>query len=346
MVKKFNRFLQLKLHHLLFWIVYYIVWVQVYRGFYKNFNDLLLVTLVYAIAHAGMYYCTQYLLIPHFFRKKKIAAFILSFAILLMVSVVFMYFSIRLILGKEMLANFGENPYPIMAMFGVSNIFMTAVLLSIKAMIDNYRNQRVEEKKEKERLETELQYLRAQVNPHFLFNTINSVYVLIKQDPDKASDTLIKLSDLLRSQLYEFGEEKISIEQELSYLENYIELERMRKGNKLAFELVKGPGLQGFKIAPLMLMPFLENCFKHVSAYSGQNNAIRVKLTREKDHFRAQFYNTKEEMAEKQNLLPGGIGLRNVRRRLELLYPNAYSLHIKDLPDSFEVTLTLTIDAH
>ncbi len=346
MVKKFNRFLQWKLHHILFWIIYYMGWVQVYKGFYEDLNDLLLVTLVYAIAHAGMYYFTQYLLIPRFFRKKKIAAFVFSFLVLLLVSVVFMFFAIRLILGKEMMANFGENPFPILAMFGFSNIFMTAVLLSIKALIDNYRNQRVEEKKEKERLETELQYLRAQVNPHFLFNTINSVYVLIRQDPEKASDTLIKLSDLLRSQLYDFGEEKISIEQELSYLENYIELERMRKGNKLAFELVKGPDLEGFKIAPLMLMPFLENCFKHVSTYNGQNNAIRIKLTRENDHFRAQFYNTKEEMAKKKNLLPGGIGLRNVRRRLDLLYPNAYTLDIKDFPDSFEVTLTLTIDDH
>lgn len=344
MVKKFNRFLQLKLHHILFWIVYYIGWVQVYKGFYEDLNDLLLVTLVYAIAHAGMYYFTQYLLIPRFFKKKKIAAFVFSFLVLLLVSVVFMFFAIRLILGKEMMANFGENPFPILAMFGFSNIFMTAVLLSIKALIDNYRNQRIEEKKEKERLETELQYLRAQVNPHFLFNTINSVYVLIKQDPEKASDTLIKLSDLLRSQLYDFGEEKISIEQELNYLGNYIELERLRKGNKLSFELEKDPELSGFKIAPLMLMPFLENCFKHVSSYNGQNNAIRVKLTKEKDLFRAQFYNTKEEIPENPGLIPGGIGLKNVRRRLELLYPNAYTLDIKDLPDSFEVTLTLTID--
>lgn len=334
----FQRF---KLHHILFWILYYVVWVQVYKGFYDNIYDLFQVTLVYAVSHASMYYVTQYVLIPFLLRKRRIVFFILAFTGLLFGAVVFMFFTIQWILDNNLVGNFGPSLASILIAFGFSNIFMVALLVSVKMILDKMRNQHQEERKEKERLETELQYLKAQVNPHFLFNTINSVYVLIKNDPEKASETLIKLSDLLRAQLYDFGIDKIPIEQEISYLENYIELERMRKGDKLKFEYQKSDSLQGFSISPLLLMPFLENCFKHMSSYSGHENIIRVKFDVEENEFLAVFFNTKEE--NQAIVGPGGIGLKNVRRRLDLLYPKAYKLTIQDRPDSFEVNLKLKI---
>lgn len=344
MKKAFHIFLSYKLHHVLFWLVYYIGWVQVYKGFYDRLHDLLWVTLVYAIAHAGLYYTTQYVFIPLLLRKRKIAAFIFSFGGIMIASVFFMFFAIQLILGKEQIRSFGDSVTPILISLGFSNLFMTGILLSVKALMDSFRNQRKEEKKEKERLETELQYLKAQVNPHFLFNTINSVYVLIQKDPQKASETLIKLSDLLRAQLYDFGGKEIGIEEELSYLENFMELEQLRKGKKLHLEYEKSPRLKGFKIAPLMLMPFLENCFKHVSTYSGHQNTIRIKLDYSQNHFQAGFFNTKDEQGQAPYGTPGGIGLKNIKRRLQLLYPGAHTLEIKDRPDSFEVYLKIRIE--
>lgn len=330
-----------KLHHILFWLVYYVGWVAVYRSFYAQLSDLLLVTLVYALAHSTMYYSTQYLFIPQLLKKRRIVLFILAFLGLLIFSVFAIYFGIQFILGSDLIKTFGVAMLPVLISFAFSNLFMTAVLIMTKALLDYIRNHRTEERKEKERLEAELQYLKAQVNPHFLFNTINSVYVLIKSNPEKASETLIKLSDLLRAQLYDFSHDKITIEQEISYLQNYIELEKLRKGEKLRVEFNKSDSLQGFKIAPLMLMPFLENCFKHVSSQPGQPNTIKVDLGMRDRKVKAVFFNTKEDEARTSENLPGGIGLKNIKRRLELLYPGAYKLDIKNTPDTYQATLIL-----
>ncbi len=345
-MKTFGRnFLKYKLHHVLFWMVYYVGWIQVYRNYYESLTDLMQVTLVYGVAHASIYYIAQYALIPRFWKKRQPLKFILTLMVLLLGSVVFMYIAIRAILGDFFLEAFDGAAFPWLFFFGTSNVFWVTLMLSVKAMIDNYRGQRANERKEKERLESELQFLKAQVNPHFLFNTINSVYVLIGQDPKKASDTLIKLSDLLRAQLYDFGNERIPIEQELEYLENYMELEKIRKGKKLTLEYEKDDQLMGFSIAPLLLVPFLENCFKHLSSYNGHPNIIRIRLARDERNLKAHFFNTHNGKAAKNNNQPGGIGLKNVRRRLELLYPQAHTLNINEMPESYEVTLSLEIDA-
>lgn len=339
-----NKLLKYKLHHVLFWMVYYVLWIQVYRSIYASLTDLMLVTLVYGIAHASLYYTAQYALIPLFWKKRQPVKFILTFLGILLISVVFMYITIRAILGDLFTEAFDGGVFPWFIFFGISNVFWVTLLLSVKAMLDNYRGQRANERKEKERLESELQFLKAQVNPHFLFNTINSVYVLIGQDAKKASDTLIKLSDLLRAQLYDFGNERIPIEQELEYLENYMELEKIRKGEKLTLEYEKDPELKGFSIAPLILVPFLENCFKHLSSLNGQPNIVRIRLTKDERSLKAYFFNTHDGEASKNNDKPGGIGLKNVRRRLELLYPEAHTLKIDEQQQHYEVTLTLEID--
>lgn len=339
-----NFILKYKLHHFLFWLVYYVVWVLVYRGFYQKISDLLLITLVYTVSHALMYYVTQYWLIERLLSKRKVLVFFAAFLGLLSLSVAFMFFSIQLIMGMQMVENFGGELLAVFMVFAASNIFMTALLVSIKALFNNIRNQRKAAQREKERLSAELQYLKAQVNPHFLFNSINSVYVLIKKDPEKASDALIKLSDLLRSQLYDFGSDKISISQELAYLENFIDLERLRKGDKLLLDFQKGSGLMGFEIAPFMLIPFLENCFKHVGATDGQPKQIIVSLEHANNKFNAYFFNTKNAASNGKPNEPNGIGLNNIRRRLELLYNGKYNLEINNKSHSYEVSLTLDID--
>lgn len=330
-----------KLHHLLFWAVYYVGWVQVYQGFYERRSDLLTITLIYALGHATMFYTTQYVFIRRLLRRRRIAAFILAFVGLLIATSVAMFGGITLVLGS--LKQWGVTPLQFMSTLAFSSIFMTGVLLSIKGLFDYNRNMRQQQRLERERLEAELQYLKAQVNPHFLFNTINSVYVLIRQNPEKASETLIRLSDLLRAQLYDFSAEKISIEQEVEYLDNYIELERVRKGDQLIVEVQKGDTLQGFSIAPLMLIPFLENCFKHVAQDPGLQRKIRFELVREQDQLLARFFNTRNSSFTGTGPQAGGLGLKNIQRRLALLYPGKHSLHINAQPDFYEVTLSLKL---
>jgi two-component system, LytTR family, sensor kinase len=186
-------------------------------------------------------------------------------------------------------------------------------------------------------------FLKSQVNPHFLFNAINSVYVLIRINPELASETLIKLSNLLRSQLYDFSAEKIKIQQELEYLKNYIELEKIRKGERLQLTFEEGEGLEDFSIAPLVLIPFLENCFKHLSTHTDRPNVVKVKIGLEGNFLLAYFYNTTEPKGKNQVRNTGGIGLVNIKRRLELLYPKAHWLETNETEDNYEVNLKIRI---
>jgi two-component system, LytTR family, sensor kinase len=217
-------------------------------------------------------------------------------------------------------------------------------MLAIKGFFETRKMHRKNELLERERLESELQYLKSQVNPHFLFNAINSVYVLIKINPDLASETLIKLSNLLRSQLYDFSAEKIDIQQEVEYLRNYIELEKIRKGDRLELSFEVGEGLEDFFIAPLVMIPFLENCFKHLSTHTDRPNIVKVKITLQGEFLLAYFYNSTEPKENNQSRKNGGIGLVNIKRRLELLYPKKHWIEINSENESYEVKLKIRLE--
>ncbi len=337
--------LEYKFHHILFWLLYYSFWVWVYKDMYAVFSQLLWVTGFYTLSHAGIYYLSQYVLIPKL-AKVSLFLFVVTYIGLCALASGFMYLGISLVIELDMENFFKASTFQILMYYFSSNIFTPGILLAIKGNIDNRKIARRNQLKEKERLESELNFLKSQVNPHFLFNAINSVYVLIRIDPEKAADTLIKLSNLLRSQLYEFSSDKINICQEMDYLENYIELEKIRKGERVNIHLEKGEGLENFSISPLLLIPFLENCFKHLSSFTEKPNDIKVKLERKSGYLNAWFFNTTEGKRNNNVDNIGGIGLKNIKRRLALLYPNRHSLEIRELEGTFEVDLRIKLDSN
>lgn len=328
-----------KVHHVIFWLIYFTFWVNFYSSYYKDISQLYQVTGVYLLSHASIYYFSYYYLIPKFLKKYNAILFVILFLSFCLIMGNLMYLFINAIFNQRLEEFFQSNYYQAVFFFTFSNIFTGGMLLAIKSFFDHRKIIKQHETMEKVRLESELQYLKAQVNPHFLFNAINSVYVLIRIDPEKASETLIKLSNLLRSQLYEFTTDKISIEQELDYLENYIELEKIRRGDRVSIKTEFDGELEGFDIAPLLLIPFLENCFKHLSTFTDRENKISIRITREIDTLKAYFYNTCESYPTDKSL--GGIGLQNTKRRLELLYPKNHILEAHGNPESFEVNLEI-----
>jgi len=338
-----EKFSDWKIHHVLFWICYFFFWVFVYKDFYTDVLLLYKVTGIYLLAHAFIYYFTHYFLVARLFKDKSGYLLVISFFATAFLVAIGMYGIMKWGLFLDLESLFNSQTTQIIFIFGSSNVFTPGILLAIKSFMENRKNLRHAEALEKQRLETELQYLKSQVNPHFLFNTINSIFVLIKIDPDKASETLIKLSNLLRSQLYEFSADKIDMEKELEYLENYIELEKIRKGNRLSLEFEKEGSLEGFQLAPLMLIPFLENCFKHLSTHTDQPNVVKIKLKRNTQGLQAMFYNTTEPSSRSNSDEVGGIGLANIKRRLELVYPNRYSLDIEKGKEDFKVNLKLQL---
>lgn len=309
---------------------------------YENIVDLYWVTGFYTVSNASIYYVSYYLLIPKIFKKNGIILFLIAFIFLAFLNANLMYLGINLVLENRLEELFQSNFSQIILIYSSSNLFTGAILLGFKGFLDNRKLQRINELKEKERIETELQFLKSQVNPHFLFNTINSVYVLIRMDPEKASETLIKLSNLLRSQLYEFSVDRIDIQKELEYLENYVELEKIRKGDRLDLKFEFEGDLEDFEIAPLVMIPFLENCFKHLSTHTDKTNEIIFRISRIGDELKAYFYNTTDENPKEKK--EGGLGLNNIRRRLDLIYPEKHGLEIIESVETFEVWLTLKIN--
>jgi LytS/YehU family sensor histidine kinase len=194
----------------------------------------------------------------------------------------------------------------------------------------------------KEKAETELQFLKSQINPHFLFNSLNAIYFLIEKQNTEARQTLLQFSDLLRYQLYDCNEDSIAIEKELVYLNNYIKLQQLRKDNNYEVKPEIDSTVAGFAITPLLLIPFVENAFKHISTHTEKINFVHISMSKQKDAFLFEVRNSKDNSIRTDT--SRGIGLANVKRRLELIYPAKHSLEINNNEDIFTVKLQLIID--
>lgn len=321
-----------KVHHLALWFGYYLFYVLLFRNVHPTLLSVLITTAIYLVFNALSFYLIAYYLVSKFLSERRVLAFIfLAIAVIIVCSS-------GLSLGLYLMV---KNNFKLIVINAfVSNVFTTGFLTAIKFIVERIRSERTAKQVEKQRLESELQYLKAQVNPHFLFNAINSVYILISKDPGKASETLIKLSDLLRFQLYDCSVDRIAIEKEMDYLQNYIALEKLRKGEKINVAVSSEGNLTGFQVAPFLLMPFLENAFKHVSNYPDRPNEISIGFKKNEKDFIATFHNTKEELPSNK---VGGLGLKNVRRRLELLYPGKHTLDIQQGGGTFQASLRLNL---
>ncbi len=338
-----------KLYHLPLWIAYEI-------GASVLFSDQLglnwesaIIVLFYIIGHATGSYFNIYYLVPQFLKQKKYGVYLIGFMGNLALSplLILIGFWIAFQFDWEIMQAFlaGDIWFPAVYASSFSTILAVMILKLSKEWIAERQKSQV---LEKEKLETELKFLRSQYNPHFLFNTINSIFFLIRKDQERASDALAKFSDLLRYQLYECNEPTIPLQKEVAFLRNFIELEQLRHETALEVRFCTYPkdNLQG-AIAPFLLMPFIENAFKHVSKGKDLPHFIQCKLHLENQTLQFEVENSAHPKQDSANSpLPnpyGGIGLENVRRRLTLLYPERHSLLIQAKEHSFYVHLTLQL---
>ncbi len=189
-------------------------------------------------------------------------------------------------------------------------------------------------------MNTELEYLKAQIHPHFLFNSLHTAFSQIDKKNVEARETLGIISDMLRYQLYECNEPLIGIDKEIRYLKNYVGLQRLRKDENYKISFSGNGELTDFRVPPLLMIPFIENAFKHVSNYNDRDNEVKISVKKTGDRFNLNIFNTKDA---KQNPGNSGLGLKNVKRRLELLYKDHYRLDIYEKDNSFEINLELIV---
>jgi LytS/YehU family sensor histidine kinase len=188
-------------------------------------------------------------------------------------------------------------------------------------------------------LQTELKYLRSQVNPHFLFNGLNTIYGNIDIKDQRARDILVQFSDLLRYNLYDADVDWVELGKEMIYLQNYVSLQRARSNENMQIDLDVNVQDKEIKVAPLLFIPFVENAFKFSTRDDNRPNRIRISLQQSGGQIIFTCSNTYED----QQQVAGGIGLSNVKRRLELLYKDHYTLDIQKDQTNYTVTLTIGI---
>lgn len=192
-------------------------------------------------------------------------------------------------------------------------------------------------------IQTELQYLKNQINPHFLFNTLNNLYALTLKKSDYAPEVVLKLSDMMRYMLYECNEKWVPLTKEIQYIKNYVELEKIRLSKNAQIEVTVEGDPEGILVAPLLFIPFIENSFKHGLKTSLDGAYIHAQFIIRSETVEFVVENSRSEMQAgfQKNTKVGGIGLANVKKRLELLYPEMHQLKTHESPDSFEIHLFL-----
>jgi LytS/YehU family sensor histidine kinase len=306
----------------------------------------------YVIGQAIGVYFNLYFLIPRFLEKGRYIQYISLLILTILATASFLvcgYYATAAWSGKDFREIFQLDPGDYFYIFKNNTLSSTiasmTLAMSVKLTKNWISSKRRQQLLEKEKTETELKFLKSQFNPHFLFNTINSIFVLIHKNPDMASDSLAKFSDLLRYQLYECNESQIPLKQELAYLENFIELQNLRHDHDNLDVKVQvdhhHPG--NLFIAPFVLIPFIENAFKHVSRGKDKANWIKMGLYVEQQelHFEISNSTSSEPEPSVELLQHQGIGLKNVQRRLDLLYPAKHRLNIQDSEYQFRATLHL-----
>jgi two-component system, LytTR family, sensor histidine kinase LytS len=223
-------------------------------------------------------------------------------------------------------------------------VFIFVLLTLAKVFKDNFLTQQAENQRKQLQIQTELRQLKAQISPHFLFNTMNNFYGLAVEKSEKLPDLMVRLSSLLRYSLYETKNATVPLGQEIAYLQDYIELEKIRLEDSLDFEFDSTISAENsVEIAPLLLVVFVENAFKH--AKNVTNDVIRIKISLALDTENTLFFEIKNNfLFDKRTDAKPGIGLENVQKRLEVLYPNGlHSLEIEQKMGFFWVKLRINL---
>lgn len=337
-----NKLFKYRIDHIAFW-----VFTIIFHAYTKldilqqaGVSQFLMEVVLRNVLLAAVIYFTLQMVIPGIVGEKKIVR-----SVLMLGSAIAVYVIIKdmhdIYLDNEILKKTDPPGLLRRSWYNFSIVIFYLSFASAMHFTKQWYLQREHIRQiELEKLNTELEYLKAQINPHFLFNSLNTVFFQIDKQNTAARETLSRFSDMLRYQLYECNGKEIDAKKEIDYLKNYVELQKLRTGDNYSIEFINNGGQDNFKLPPMLLLPIVENAFKHVSHFNDKKNSISIELTRLNGSFHMRVQNTTDPKTHAEN---GGIGLKNVRRRLELLYESNYELDIDDKGELFEVNLNLKV---
>ncbi|AZI24506.1 MAG: sensor histidine kinase [Pedobacter agri] len=333
--------------HSIFWglILLFIIVIVMFRGNSATLKDYLLSFGVFGIINVSIFYINYIFLIPGLIkRRKKYWLYILSFFALIAIAAL-LKTAIAVLNPEELLHYTMEGKAHEMSVnnFAVNSAFSTGFFLVssciIKFTIDWFSSERIQRNLESERREMELQFLKSQLNPHFLFNSLNNIYSLAYQKSDKTADAIMKLSEIMRYMIYESNTPTVALNKEVDYLTNYIELQKIRFKDGAFIELTLNGEIDDQKIVPLMLISFVENAFKH-GVVNDPENPVKINIIANQKILHFSVINKKNQQNKDAQ---GGVGLTNVERRLQLVYPDRYKLNVVNSATHYTCELMIDI---
>lgn len=331
--------------HVLFWTLFFLTpfLIKFSVAHNSSFNAEKDVGNIYTavfldnLLRALIFYVNAYFLIPRLAYARRFGQYLVALLVALCLLILWNQFIYHQLTPG---LHFKSWSY---ALFELPTfIFIVMASSAFRLIADKIKEQQQAREKETENLKTELSFLRSQVSPHFMFNVLNNMVALARKKSDLLEPSLIQLSSLLRYMLYETDEDKVLVEKEIEYLKSYIELQAQRFGKNVDIDTSFATATDGFIIEPMLLIPFVENAFKHGTGLVPQ---ARIDIRLELGDSRLRFFvrNRYHETGSWEKDKTSGIGLTNVKRRLNLLYPNSHSLQITKEDGWFSVLLELNL---
>ncbi len=336
-MKKLNykRFLL----HAGFWLSFVLLFLVIYGPVFNNFPWLFLSSVVMLPFTMVAVYTINYLLLPKFFKQKRYISLGIIVLLILILEPPLPRILVMSLSGEEIsFKNFLD--YNLLPFYFETGLIIF-IALSIKLFKERNREQEEKNQLETQKLQAELTALKGQLNSHFLFNTLNNLYGLAKKKSDLAPAGILMLSEMLHFVLYECTDESYPLQKELDFISNYIELEKLRYGERLRIEMEEELHHSEAKIAPLLLFPFVENSFKHGASKKTNEVWIKIRITSNLHQLKFEVENNRQVDHSVNPNTAGGVGLENVQKRLDILYPKQHTLTIRSDDATFSVHLII-----
>ncbi len=328
--------------HVLYW-TFWLIFYGTINGTYHDNGYLvwLLFELVAMLIKLPYAYFVAYYLVPKFLPKKRYLTIIFCTILLAFISL-----GLIIKLNSFFPYEMGEQPTNLWsgkAFYRTLDLIYIASLLVIINMGQKYFQQiQLNAKLREEKVNAELQILKNQLQPHFLFNTLNNIYGMVLSGEKKAADSILQLSNIISYMLYECNDDLVELDKEVNMLKNYIQLEKIRYGQQLDHSFEIHGEMEGRRIAPFLLISFVENAYKHGVSNNIKQSWIRTVLQVQENTIIFIVENAIPDDQKKNTVMESGIGLENVKKRLQLMYPNRHKLSITKA-DSFLINLTISL---
>ena len=349
MIRKFKlrNYIEPIIHILIWTALFLVMWynVRTLGNFRKQDGSIYLPLIWNTIFNGILFYFNALYLLPRFVFKQRYAKYIL-WTLLLCITIILLNTLFDQLYSLSLFSTEKEPLYSDLLINIQSKVLILSLSVGYGLTSQGIKNQQIQQQLVKDKLTNELKYLKAQINPHFLFNTLNMAYASATKSNDVVTaDIIEKLSGLMRYVLYESNEDKVSLEKEIQYIDNSVNLQVQRLSVEVAagmkYEVIGD--WQNHKIAPMILIPFIENVFKHGIVLS-KLSEISICIILNGNFLILETKNAKSNHTVRVDNNHSGIGLRNAKERLQLLYPNKHTLEIQDNESDFLVKLKLQIN--